>query len=258
MFNKISPSQAAKKNAGFTLIELLVVIAIIAILAAILFPVFGRARENARRASCQSNLKQIGLGMAQYLQDFDEKYPRQTYDCYNAGNGGNGNPDCPRWMDSTYTYVKSEQIYTCPSTTINNMYKYYGNGRNTYGWGAQWWLGTYVMNVSYWGVASPKRGLIDGPHASDVVSPSTTFVVLEREDNPNPNAEVAWGYISDTNASGFLNKSASPPQMTTIIARHMDTTNVLYADGHVKALNLDALNKRSSDGYLAGFTLADD
>lgn len=60
---------------GFTLIELLVVIAIIAILAAILFPVFARARENARRASCQSNLKQIGLGILQYAQDYDERYP---------------------------------------------------------------------------------------------------------------------------------------------------------------------------------------
>src|SRR4028119_299121 len=59
---------------GFTLIELLVVIGIIAILAAILFPVFARARENARRSSCQSNLKQIGLGMLQYAQDYDEKF----------------------------------------------------------------------------------------------------------------------------------------------------------------------------------------
>src|SRR5687767_6194063 len=63
------------RKSGFTLIELLVVIAIIAILAAILFPVFARARENARRASCQSNLKQVGLGFVQYTQDYDERYP---------------------------------------------------------------------------------------------------------------------------------------------------------------------------------------
>src|SRR5690606_6779733 len=73
MSNHISENSGAKR--GFTLIELLVVIAIIAILAAILFPVFARARENARRASCQSNLKQIGLGLMQYTQDYDERLP---------------------------------------------------------------------------------------------------------------------------------------------------------------------------------------
>lgn len=70
---------------GFTLIELLVVIAIIALLAAILFPVFARARENARRASCQSNLKQIGLSVVQYTQDYDETFPLQARKPNNAG-----------------------------------------------------------------------------------------------------------------------------------------------------------------------------
>ncbi|RYG53119.1 DUF1559 domain-containing protein, partial [bacterium] len=71
--NSLSFNQSVTTRKAFTLIELLVVIAIIAILAAILFPVFGRARENARRSSCQSNLKQIGLGIMQYTQDYDER-----------------------------------------------------------------------------------------------------------------------------------------------------------------------------------------
>ena len=80
-----------RRNArGFTLIELLVVIAIIAILAAILFPVFARARENARRTSCLSNLKQIALSSLQYIQDYDGRYPHVFYD-----TDHNGNPDVP-------------------------------------------------------------------------------------------------------------------------------------------------------------------
>ncbi len=88
---------------AFTLIELLVVIAIIAILAAILFPVFARARENARRSSCQSNLKQIGLGMAQYQQDYDER----TLAVDETIDYG--------WFDPLQPYIKSTQVFRCPS-----------------------------------------------------------------------------------------------------------------------------------------------
>jgi prepilin-type N-terminal cleavage/methylation domain-containing protein len=97
---------------GFTLIELLVVIAIIAILAAILFPVFARARENARRASCQSNLKQIGLGVLQYIQDYDERYPAARW-------GSGPSWDAPRnvWFGQVHPYTKSLQIMQCPSDT---------------------------------------------------------------------------------------------------------------------------------------------
>jgi prepilin-type processing-associated H-X9-DG protein len=92
----------------------LVVIAIIAILAAILFPVFARARENARRASCQSNLKQIGLGIAQYTQDYDEKMPYVQPDMNVGGQFVN---DRFMWSDAIMPYVKSLQIFVCPSNT---------------------------------------------------------------------------------------------------------------------------------------------
>ncbi len=95
------------KKSAFTLIELLVVIAIIAILAAILFPVFARARENARRASCQSNLKQIGLGFQQYAQD---------YDGWTMGSGVFVQAGTYHsWPSVLFPYVKSDQLFSCPS-----------------------------------------------------------------------------------------------------------------------------------------------
>ncbi len=96
---------------GFTLIELLVVIAIIAILAAILFPVFARAREKARQTSCLSNVKELGLGVLMYAQDYDERFPD-----WMGWNGGdvNNHPE-KRWYWKIYPYVKNQQIYACPS-----------------------------------------------------------------------------------------------------------------------------------------------
>lgn len=134
-----TPRPPSQRRA-FTLIELLVVIAIIAVLAAILFPVFGRARENARRTSCLSNLKQIGLGMLQYTQDFDDMVPpkwrgsdpgvvpatcsQQTDSglpgstmLVSAGNTVNGQAafPCISWMDLISPYIKSRQLFVCPS-----------------------------------------------------------------------------------------------------------------------------------------------
>jgi len=119
------------KRSGFTLIELLVVIAIIAILAAILFPVFARAREKARQSSCLSNVKQISLGLEMYNQDYDGRWP-----CYHSDYMG--------WAELIIPYVKNQQVFQCPShdsrvsaplsyAANDSSYKSYGNGPWSYG-----------------------------------------------------------------------------------------------------------------------------
>jgi prepilin-type N-terminal cleavage/methylation domain-containing protein/prepilin-type processing-associated H-X9-DG protein len=177
---------------GFTLIELLVVIAIIAILAAILFPVFARARENARRSSCSSNLKQIGLGLMQYTQDYDEKYIRF---------GENNSGGVPNWTQAVQPYVKSTQMFVCPSNPNSGANK--------------------AAAGTYQGIAYPEIRRSYGMNRNaplsegSVASPATKIYVSE--------SVAEW----DLEVVGELDRHW---------AGHLATANYLYFDGHVKSL----------------------
>jgi prepilin-type N-terminal cleavage/methylation domain-containing protein/prepilin-type processing-associated H-X9-DG protein len=239
---------------AFTLVELLVVIAIIAILAAILFPVFGRVRENARRTSCQSNLKQIGLGALQYIQDYDEAIFRSFF-----GTAGDSNATNYKWMDAIYPYVKSEQLFVCPSDS-SIIYRVNTNPLST---GQDY--GSYGLNGAY---GSDLTDAFTPPRSannllvnmSQVVVPASTVWVTDNANAPTTvntggSQGFFWGNISSEPAIS----NTSPRQLQNIVERHLSTTNVLYCDGHVKAHKLDTLTtKRSSTGPMYLFTIEDD
>ena len=129
------------KKRAFTLIELLVVIAIIAILAAILFPVFAKAREKARQSSCLSNVKQIGLGVMQYIQDYDERFPKGSgYTAAATIISTYG-----EWYINCQPYMKNTQIMTCPSYN-NSAHRIYGGGTSStaLGYGVDYTRNTFL------------------------------------------------------------------------------------------------------------------
>jgi prepilin-type N-terminal cleavage/methylation domain-containing protein/prepilin-type processing-associated H-X9-DG protein len=214
------PKTAANRRSGFTLIELLVVIAIIAILAAILFPVFARARENARRASCQSNLKQIGLGVAQYTQDYDEKLPRSIADgtSANAACGAMARPNDDSVFNQVMPYMRSTQLLRCPSDSTDPTSDPYSYGYNYVYLGYGCYTTTVISLASIQEVSRTvmmtDQGTFSG-YADWVYRP----------------ASANWSSVTSTN----------PTETGYVSARHLEGTNVLWADGHVKWGKLSSL-----------------
>ncbi|MCC6445905.1 MAG: DUF1559 domain-containing protein [Armatimonadetes bacterium] len=208
-----------RRTRGFTLIELLVVIAIIAILAAILFPVFAQAREKARTISCLSNMKQVGNAMMMYVQDYDEKYPSRWFCCgWSASWYKNPLP----WPWVLEPYIKNYNVYLCPS---EGGHDWYGNGgccpqmspddlklktKISYGMNDR-----MNFNVSLAQVTKPAEKYLfcetsSSQPRSFCVDPWAGCGALEG----CPGAE--WGQLP---------------------SRHQGGTNVVFCDGHAKWLN---------------------
>jgi prepilin-type N-terminal cleavage/methylation domain-containing protein len=209
-----------RRASGFTLIELLVVIAIIAILAAILFPVFAQAREKARATTCLSNNKQIGLSMAMYMQDYDNTYPAQRGDgMVTMAAGGKE----PTYYDALLPYQKNQQIWICPSNTVNPA----GDKKAV--------LKPPYMGYHMNGNLITKEGLAEAA----VAAPSNAL--LMRESGAGYVYKEAYlrpyrGGCDDTfiasNNTVWRDKGKAGP--------HMDGYNFLLADTHAKWMRPEA------------------
>lgn len=235
---------APNRQRGFTLIELLVVIAIIAILASILFPVFARARENARRTSCMSNLKQIGLGLMQYTQDYDENYPMNiVYPLVEQTKSGwpgarfkvspqstmtegscGSSSHCATWMDLIYPYAKSVEVFVCPSARVDQeAYPSYGYSGGIGGFSAH--LGYYDYVPSLPSPYTSRRAPVS---LAAVQRPAEVFMAMDY------NAQFSF-YANPTDfRSAALSSDAKTRNR---VLPHLDGGNVAFADGHVKWIN---------------------
>jgi prepilin-type N-terminal cleavage/methylation domain-containing protein/prepilin-type processing-associated H-X9-DG protein len=233
-----------RTRTGFTLIELLVVIAIIAILAAILFPVFARAREKARTASCQSNLKQLALAWQMYIQDFDERVPPS---CDGATTDS--------WLQSfwpfrVFPYIKNQQAMVCPSSrwssnAATNLAPY---GSYTY---------TYMYNTAYVGgqngCSDSRQWIFPPVSLPDFEHVATTWIYADG---------VAGHYYSlyPTSAATygtFYTGATDPahPHTSNVDYCHSDGANFAFVDGHVKWLQWkNAESAASLDSLWRAFT----
>lgn len=246
-------SALRRPRRAFTLIELLVVIAIIAILAAILFPVFARARENARRTSCLSNLKQIGVGLVEYEQD---------YDGYMPGSQQNVPGGTVSWPTIMQAYIKNEQVFVCPSgeksltsaavvtpatsycgvtdsNTVPNTYNQDGDG-STFGFGLVHKLsyGRNLIPTNKWTTAGftggDKSGFVTtgttlSVNDADVAEPATTIHIFDAWTTQCYQGNSIRGITEEIRTDHYPNSTASK-----VARRHFDGFNALFGDGHAK------------------------
>ena len=216
------------KRSGFTLIELLVVIAIIAILAAILFPVFARAREKARQASCESNLKQLATGMMMYVQDYDEMTPAFGFSGNHTGQTGNA-LNYYMWQEVVQPYVKNWQLFKCPSNTVWGPTYLNCCGRFTEQWG-----------YGLCGFSYPGKAYTLGGVALSVLQVPAETIWLTEYQGPGTGCEFiypgtyAWGVAPADYSAVCLGGAAN----------HNGGANYAYYDGHVKWQGPTAIHYR--------------
>lgn len=255
---------------GFTLIEILVVISIIAILAAILFPVFARVRENARRSSCQSNLKQIGLGLLQYSGDYSDKLVRAWYgNGHGDYNGGSNAADRYKWMDAIQPYVKSEQVFNCPSHGVYPAAPFGSLSYGPYRFRDAYHFGSYAINAGYYGTeddyptGTPPEVYFEQSPAGEQ---NTSLAAMGDAagcvwvGDTTANFQFAWK-DKDTEDEKQPDVEVDPSglrYMDYLVERHPASTVVLFCDGHVKSMRLDALARKNAAGAYPAFTIQDD
>jgi len=214
-----------KRTSAFTLIELLVVIAIIAILAAILFPVFAQARESARKTSCLANIKQLALGCAMYSTDYDGRYVSSGGDCYGGYAGCSIDKPTPtvQWQFTIFPYVKNWQIYRCPSDPRDEL----------------------TIPVSYtennWGLNKRDGDGVGGLNESTTDKPAETVLLIE-------SGNTGWvdGTVAHRDAARMVSDYTTWTQWNRIthdqpdwnwsdkMPRHGDGANMAFTDGHAK------------------------